>query len=154
MPLPCVPNSRHLFLIPTSQGASYTQLSLCSPQDSPLYKWSLLFSKPLFYSDPYRICEGRLNCTCKCPLFIIHLCLLKTSLMKTLVGSRSNWSLGLGLEIGHQASWDFSSLPLHSALLNGTGQSWPSLGLSFPSPPWNGKNTTFSCWSSIAGLEV
>lgn len=102
--------SRHLFLIPSSQGASYVHPAICSPQDSPFTSdewWSLLFSKPLFYSAPHRICEGRLNCTRKCSLFIIHLCLLETSLMKALAGSWSNWNLGLGLKIASQTSWDF-----------------------------------------------
>lgn len=42
----------------------------------PLCKWSLLFSKPFSCSDLYRICKGRLNYTCKCPLFICVFCKL------------------------------------------------------------------------------
>lgn len=83
--------SRHLFWIPSSQGASYIHnFPSVLPKISPFTNDYFLFSKPPFYSDPHRIYEGRRNCTCKCPLFIIHLCLLKISLMKTLVGSQSN----------------------------------------------------------------
>lgn len=130
MPLPSVPvlGISSLFLpIKVPLAHNFNPFSL----RCPFYLLLLPFCKSLFYSDPDRVCKGRLNHTCEYPLFIIHQCLKeKLAPLRTLVGCQSNWSWGLGLEIGHQASWDFRSPPLNSVLLSVTGQTWPSLGLS------------------------
>lgn len=118
------PYVRHHFLTPSNPGASHTQLPICSPQDFP-FSNDFLFSKLLFYSYPYRICKSRLNQTCKCPLFITHLYLLKTGFIKNPGGQPGELKFGAGI-----------LAPLHSKLCLAKWHrtNLTFLGFSFPSP--------------------